>query len=201
MNNKTKVFGLIIILAILLSIIFIGKKGSTEYSPEEISQFLIDNDFIGLDDIDNQVPVVITKVEVGKNGSVTFLEIPEWSGTGGSRGVIVSSDGKGDLSIIGEFFGSASRIKDSIETRGPIVTYNELYKLGSCCYSSTEVHLNLDDPSKNLKPSINESLKNYSWVNDNTITIERHISDSLGNQYPREVWGYDTLTNKYTLIE
>ncbi|HEY4482766.1 MAG TPA: hypothetical protein VI953_01175 [Candidatus Paceibacterota bacterium] len=196
------------------------------YKPLSISDItneLIDKRLIDASDINDQEASITAEITDPKTKAIIqFIEIPEWSGTGGTRGFVVSSSADGEsIKVLCEFFGSKKVLQDTLRIDNSVVIYDELYRQGACCYFSREIHINLIDPSKNMAPdfpdsiqdyvtrhkisadplNLSESIGNYTLIDDDTTTLERQVSDSIGTIYPTETWQYNVQTKTYTEVK
>jgi len=88
------------------------------------------------------------------------------------------------------------------------VKFTETFVSGNYTFSLEKI-IDLIDPKKNIslpalpnsKDDISEFWSAYHWVNDHTVQFQRHLSNSIGDEYPVETWQYDIGTRKYKLVQ
>lgn len=224
--KKTILLIVIIIIAlVILSKYFLFNNSQIkEINIDKIISELVNKGVIDLDDVNDQKAQIIASLIDSKTQSkITFVEIPEWSGTGGAKAFIVSSDLSGNnINLIGDFFGSKNKLNKTLISRGGIIYYTEMQNFSSSSYLSIEVQLDLKNPSRNLKLSspdslesyvtrnnikpgtspseLSESLQDYKWIDDKTVELKRVISDQANNNFPIETWQYNLDSKEYKLI-
>jgi len=157
-------------------------------------------------------------VAFGNTNALIFAVKEE--GNKNSLGDIIWFDGS-IYSVVSSFnttpfeFGKTVSVLDDHRVR-----YVETLLFGGGDSFSQEKILNLKDAGENINlPSLNDSEDAYlkrhslpkpvSWneyrtanvrINDTSVQFERHISDSIGNQYPTETWQYNLQSKTYTLV-
>ena len=156
MKKFLVIFGGAVIVVVISSYLWSeNKEQIVEPDIELISQKLISDQIIDKEDVDDEPPVIIGRIiDTTTTMVVRFVEIPEWSGTGGNRAIIVSSNFSGqNLMVLGDFFGSKERLQQTLKTSEGIVYYTEQYTTSSCSFTSQDVEINLNDKNLSQKKS------------------------------------------------
>lgn len=187
-----------------------------------VAQELIRDNFISAGDVNDQPLSIFAELVDKKTKSVVqFIEIPEWSGTGGAKGFVITYENSGhNFKVLTEFFGSKATLKESLKITDSVISYVELYHIGSCCFYSKDIQINLitgvvlapvlDDTIEaylsrhGIKTDgdlLSESIGNYKQTSQELVTFERRISNFKGDEFPIEIWQYNVETGEYKLIK
>lgn len=141
---------LMVLIVVVAIFFFLNKETRVEnLSTEALSKILISQKIIDNEDIDDQPIVILADaVDTKTKKVVRVIEIPEWSGTGGSRAIITVTNLKGEnLVKIADFFGSKESLQKTFTVVDGIVSFDEVHPLSSCSYTTSQIEINLLDQS------------------------------------------------------